>query len=53
MRNFRAVNFGFIHHYETNIRFTLTIVLIYDVSVHIYAEIHFSQNPRTIGRAQF
>jgi hypothetical protein len=53
MRNFCVVNFGSIHHYETDIQFTLTFVLIYDVSVHIYAEIHSSQNPRTIDRTQF
>jgi hypothetical protein len=46
-RDFRAVNFGSIRHYETNIRFTLTFVLIYDVSVHVYAKIHSSQNLRT------
>jgi hypothetical protein len=49
-RDFRVVNYGFIHHYETDIRFTLTFVLIYDVSVHVYAKIHSSQNPRTTDR---
>jgi hypothetical protein len=34
-RDFRAVNLGFIRHYETNIRFTVKFVLIYNVLVHI------------------
>jgi hypothetical protein len=41
-RDFRAVNFGSIRHYKTDIRFTLTFILIYDVSVHVYAKIHSS-----------
>jgi hypothetical protein len=49
-RDFHAVNFGSIRHYETDIWFTLTFVLIYNVSIHVYAKIHSSQNPRTIGR---
>jgi hypothetical protein len=52
-RAFRAVNFDSIRHYETYIRFTLTFVLIYDVSVHIYVVIHSRQNSLTIGRTQF
>jgi hypothetical protein len=49
-RDFCAVNFGSIRHYETDIRFMLTFVLIYDVLVHVYAKIHLSQNPHTISR---
>jgi hypothetical protein len=34
-RDFRAVNLGSIRHYETDIRFTVKFVLIYNVSVHV------------------
>jgi hypothetical protein len=34
-RDFRAVNLGSIRHYETNIRFMVKFVLIYNILVHV------------------
>ena len=34
-RDFRAVNFGSIRHYETDIRFMVKFVLIYNVLVRV------------------